>query len=247
MITRKQFLALAGLIVAPFMMAQVSGPTIFTPRLTVGNGTRAGANELRVNGNATITGTCTGCAASVPGSNTQVIFNDGGSLGADAGLTYNKTTDALTVAGALSVASCSGCGGGGATITVGTFSVTYPICCTTTPTQNWAYVKASDGVNAFATIYPTDQASGTGDSTNFSNSGGTQIPSGLRPLQEAVFNTNAANNGTNGSAVIRFGTTGAVNLGNSAFDYNAAWTASGTREFPATNLGFPVFTYRVAP
>jgi hypothetical protein len=32
----------------------------------------------------------------VAGSNTQVQFNDGGAFGADAGLTYNKTTDALS-------------------------------------------------------------------------------------------------------------------------------------------------------
>ena len=34
---------------------------------------------------------------SVAGSDTQVQFNDGGSFGGDAGFTYNKTTDALTV------------------------------------------------------------------------------------------------------------------------------------------------------
>jgi len=33
------------------------------------------------------------------GTNTRVLFNDGGFIGEDAGLTYNKTTDALTVAG----------------------------------------------------------------------------------------------------------------------------------------------------
>jgi hypothetical protein len=39
----------------------------------------------------------------VPGSDTQVIFNDAGVFGGDAGLTYNKTTDTLTVAGGLTV------------------------------------------------------------------------------------------------------------------------------------------------
>lgn len=43
--------------------------------------------------------------ASVGGSDTQVLFNDGGSINGDAGLTYNKTTDALTVAGSLTAAS----------------------------------------------------------------------------------------------------------------------------------------------
>lgn len=38
-----------------------------------------------------------------PGSDTQVIFNDGGALGGDAGLTYVKATDTLTVAGGLVV------------------------------------------------------------------------------------------------------------------------------------------------
>lgn len=42
-------------------------------------------------------------AAGVAGTDTQVQFNDGGSLGADAGMTYNKTTDTLSLAGAVNV------------------------------------------------------------------------------------------------------------------------------------------------
>jgi hypothetical protein len=37
------------------------------------------------------------------GSDTQVQFNDGGNLGGDSGLTYNKTTDSLTITGDLAV------------------------------------------------------------------------------------------------------------------------------------------------
>jgi hypothetical protein len=37
------------------------------------------------------------------GSDTQVQFNDGGSFGGDSGLTYNKTTDTLTISGDLAV------------------------------------------------------------------------------------------------------------------------------------------------
>lgn len=40
---------------------------------------------------------CNTISASAGGSDTQVQFNDGGALGGDAGLTYNKTTDTLTV------------------------------------------------------------------------------------------------------------------------------------------------------
>lgn len=40
-----------------------------------------------------------------PGSNTQVVFNDNGQLGADAGLVFNKTTDQLTLAGPAVIAT----------------------------------------------------------------------------------------------------------------------------------------------
>jgi hypothetical protein len=46
-------------------------------------------------GNITITSTVAGSSL-VAGSNTQVQFNDGGTFGANSGLTYNKTTGALT-------------------------------------------------------------------------------------------------------------------------------------------------------
>jgi len=36
-------------------------------------------------------------AGTTPGSDTQVLFNDGGSFGADAGMTYDKTTGTLTL------------------------------------------------------------------------------------------------------------------------------------------------------
>lgn len=44
-----------------------------------------------------------GGSGTPPGANTQVIINDGGAFGADPGMTYNKTTNVLSVAGAVSV------------------------------------------------------------------------------------------------------------------------------------------------
>jgi hypothetical protein len=41
------------------------------------------------------------------GANTQVQFNDSGAFGGDAGLTYNKTTDALTLAGLLDLSGAA--------------------------------------------------------------------------------------------------------------------------------------------
>lgn len=56
---------------------------------------------LSTNGSATLSWVSNTLAA---GSDTQVQFNDGGTnLGGDAGLTYNKTTDTLTIAGDLAV------------------------------------------------------------------------------------------------------------------------------------------------
>ena len=55
------------------------------------------------------------------GADTQVQFNDGGAFGGDAGLTYDKTTDKLTVAGDIDLDDG------------GTFSTTLQ---TVTPTAN---------------------------------------------------------------------------------------------------------------
>lgn len=53
--------------------------------------------------------------ASVAGSDTQVQFNDGGTLGADSGLTFNKTTDTLTTNTVLATSTVNA-----ATLSVGT-------------------------------------------------------------------------------------------------------------------------------
>ena len=55
-------------------------------------------------------------SAGVAGSDTQVQFNDGGALAGEAGLTYNKTTDTLTVAGSV----LAGATVNAAALTVGT-------------------------------------------------------------------------------------------------------------------------------
>lgn len=52
-------------------------------------------------GNGSGTGDLVGSAPG--GSDTYVQFNDGGNLGGDSGLTYNKTTDSLTITGDLAV------------------------------------------------------------------------------------------------------------------------------------------------
>jgi hypothetical protein len=52
--------------------------------------------------------TALGGGVGLPGATTQVIFNDGGTnLAGDAGLVYNKTTDALTVGGLVTAGSAT--------------------------------------------------------------------------------------------------------------------------------------------
>ena len=90
-----------------------TGQTSFTNgQLLIGNASgglskatlTAGSNVTITNGDGAITIAASGGGGGSPGgSDTYVQFNDGGSFGGDAGLTYNKTTDVLTVAGSLSV------------------------------------------------------------------------------------------------------------------------------------------------
>lgn len=60
----------------------------------------SGASEaLAKVGGEIVNKTISGGGGTPGGSDTQVQFNDGGSFGGDAGFTYNKTTDTVTVAG----------------------------------------------------------------------------------------------------------------------------------------------------
>lgn len=60
------------------------------------------AGDLNVTGN--ISGNFTGIVYA-PGANTQVLFNDAGLIGADTGITFDKTTDVLTTTGGVSTAN----------------------------------------------------------------------------------------------------------------------------------------------
>ncbi|MEI7594077.1 MAG: hypothetical protein WCK41_12780, partial [Actinomycetes bacterium] len=77
-----------------------------------GTGTPLRTSFDYTNQNFTELYTALGGGVGLPGSTTQVIFNDGGTnLAGDPGLTYDKTTDALTVVGALSGSKLTVTGG----------------------------------------------------------------------------------------------------------------------------------------
>jgi len=73
-----------------------------------GTGTPLRTSFDYTNQNFTELYTALGGGVGLPGATTQVIFNDGGTnLAGDAGLVYNKTTDALTIGGNVQAASAT--------------------------------------------------------------------------------------------------------------------------------------------
>lgn len=65
----------------------------------------SGTNIKTINSTSILGSGNLSITASAAGSNTQVQFNDSGSIGGDAGLTYDKTTDNLIVSGKVDVAA----------------------------------------------------------------------------------------------------------------------------------------------
>jgi hypothetical protein len=85
-------------------------------------------------------------ASSVTGSDTQVQFNDGGALGADAGLTFNKTTDTLTTNTAVANTFLATSLVNSAILSVGSAVVANSLGVFTTGTVNGAVVSVGTAV-----------------------------------------------------------------------------------------------------
>ena len=71
--------------------------------------------------------------------------------------------------------------GGGVAQTTGTFQLTWPTACTTTPSQTWLYTKTGNMV----TLRMVDAVSCTSDSTSFSTAIG-ELPTTLRPTTDTI-------------------------------------------------------------
>ena len=136
------------------------------------------------------------------GLNTEIQFNDSGVLGSDSGLTYNKTTDTLTVAGKVIAPSLRGYNSlvGIASSTTITFVVTVA-----SKTSNHRYFGTGsgsgyfiDGIESpFITLLP-------GKTYRFNQEDGSNSSHPIRFYYEAdrttQYSTNVTTSGTPGSA-----------------------------------------------
>lgn len=125
---------------------------------------------------------------------------------------------------------------GSITQTTGTGTLSYVDACTTTPTQNYAYVLTGQTV----TLTFTSQFTCTSDSANMISDA---LPSGIRPARAQVFSVMAQNNSGVVSACFKIDTTGVLTwwqLTSGQCAQGTAWTASGTKG-PLTLIGTSPF------
>lgn len=120
-------------------------------------------------------------STTAPGSDTYVLFNDGGAFGADSGMSYNKTTDSLTLAGTLSSGSGSSVAGG-LVLTQGTANSTGTTAIIIqAPTSVTSYNRTLEGSAGSTGVYigttsgttVTDSRVAPGTSGNVLTSNGT--------------------------------------------------------------------------
>lgn len=138
------------------------------------------------------------------GSDTQVQFNDAGSLGADAGLVYNKTTDTLT-AGALAVTGAATVGTTLGVTGAATVGTTLGVTGTTTLTGALVGDATTDSTSITTGAFQTDGGLGVAKALFV---GTTANVAGAATLQSTLAVT--------GATTLASGSGGTVTLGGGA-------------------------------
>ena len=108
----------------------------------------------------------------VGGSNTQVLFNDGGLVGANGNFTFNKATSLLTVAGLLSVTGNASVGGNLNLNTSWINNVGYPSLANDAATKSYVDTMVSSGIayHQPVAVATTDTlANATGGTITYNN------------------------------------------------------------------------------
>lgn len=183
---------------------------------------------LRVNAGETAVEYATVASSTPGGSDTQVQFNDAGAFGGDAGFTYNKTTDTLTLAGGLS----------SATLTAGAVaSGTTKALIVNNGTSSGNIFEAQDNGTAVFTVADGGNATFTAAGRNW----GPAIAGAIIEVKSSAYgSTNglylgetSANRPTVGAGAggtyLQFqgGTTGILFTNNALSSFNGMWSNAG--------------------
>lgn len=91
-----------------------------------------------------VTFTALGSGGTPGGSNTYVQYNDSSSFGGDSGFTYNKTTHALTITGAMSASNLSGTNTGDQTLPTDATITTTDVTTNNASTSKHGWLKKLD-------------------------------------------------------------------------------------------------------
>lgn len=227
---------------------------------TTGTLTSGDCVKIDANGNFIANGSACGGGGGTPGgSDTQVQFNDSGSFGGDAGLTYAKSTDVLSITGPIkSSATGFGSGNTGAAYQLGTNGAGLGIATAdepylTTKNNGVIYFGGASGtqfiMNTQNTVFQFggDVSIGRNSSTALEiNSGtvGTYRDLKLRSLVYATAGTISITSGTNqraGNATLAGGT---VTVSNTTVTANTIVLI--TRKTAAGTLGAGGYAYTLS-
>ncbi len=168
-------------------------------------------------------------------TNTQVIFNDSGVLKGDAGLVYNKTTDALTVTGPLSVNGLSIGKGGTSTSTT---NVAFGVNASGGLTAGTYVTSLGRNTNSSLTLGSSCTAVGGGAlSNNIIGDNNTAV--GLNALLVSTGDTNTAM-GSNAGSTQTAGSNNAF-FGNGA----VADTTTGSNQYNYGNSSVATHKFRM--
>ena len=134
------------------------------------------------------------------GSDTQLQFNDGGALGADAGLLYNKTTDVLSVSGSIIV------GNGLGHVSASRVSASAGFEADTLSTSSFGYISCSGDITSSGTgsfAGGINCISTGGDDVDGTGSFGYISCSGDISISGDFFSTNITASGNISSSIIK--------------------------------------------
>lgn len=129
------------------------------------------------------------------GATTQVQFNDSGAFGGDAGMTYNKTTDALTLVGSITASNVNQSVATGATPSFGgvTTTSTTAFLASNATTNNFLANTTSSTINLFTNV----------DTGTFNI--GTNFTSGVMQIGNATGSSTLLLGGGPGSGLVTVG------------------------------------------